>query len=253
MEAVPARARVYVAGVALGALSCLEPLSTGRAPWWAIALLAVLHACGERITGRGSPGTCHPVLLAGAFLLSPPAAALVAVPGALLSRVEQRPVLLRRVWRAAELVLAVWAAARVFRALGGPDAVGAADFPYALLPAAAAVPVFCAVLALLDGSVLVLAEHVPPRRAWRGLFARSLAPLAVHGLAGLMMAVLWRSPYGRPPRCWCCCRCASPGGPSPSTTGSRPPTRPPSGPSYRPSTSRTATPAATASGSGRPR
>ncbi|MEV5726390.1 HD-GYP domain-containing protein [Streptomyces pharetrae] len=196
MEAVPARARVYVAGVALGALSCLEPLSTGRAPWWAIALLAVLHACGERITGRGSPGTCHPVLLAGAFLLSPPAAALVAVPGALLSRVEQRPVLLRRVWRAAELVLAVWAAARVFRALGGPDAVGAADFPYALLPAAAAVPVFCAVLALLDGSVLVLAEHVPPRRAWRGLFARSLAPLAVHGLAGLMMAVLWRSPYG---------------------------------------------------------
>ncbi|AIS00438.1 HD-GYP domain-containing protein [Streptomyces glaucescens] len=196
MEAVPARARAYVAGVALGALSCLAPLSTGRVPWWAIALLAALHTCGERITGRRAPGACHPVLLAGAFLLSPPAAALVAVPGALLSRVEQRPAALRRVWRAAELVLAVWAAARVFRALGGPQAVGAADFPYALLPAAAAVPVFCAVLALLDGSVLVLAEHVPPRRAWRGLFARSLAPLAVHALAGLMMAVLWRSPYG---------------------------------------------------------
>lgn len=196
MEAVPARARVYVAVVALAALICLAPLPAAGAPWWAVALLAALHTGGERITARRSPGACHPVLLAGAFLLPPPAAALVALPGALLARVDQRPVLLRRIWRAAEPVLAVWAAARVFGLLGGREAVASADFPYALLPAAVAVLVFCAVLALLDGSILLIAERVPARRAWRGLFTRSLAPLGVHGLAGLMMAVLWRSRYG---------------------------------------------------------
>ncbi|WP_037670672.1 HD-GYP domain-containing protein, partial [Streptomyces afghaniensis] len=68
--------------------------------------------------------------------------------------------------------------------------------PYALGPAGAAVLAFCLVLALLDGGILAVAERVPVRRAWRGLVARSLAPIAVHGLAGLMMAVLWRSPYG---------------------------------------------------------
>ncbi|MER6344116.1 HD-GYP domain-containing protein [Streptomyces sp. NPDC001595] len=196
MEAVPARARIYVAGVAVGALSCLTPLPTGPVPWWETALLALLCAAGERIAGRRFPGICYPLLLAGAFLLPPSAAALAALPGALSARAERRPVALRRIWRAAELMLAVWAAALVFQALGGRDAVTAADFPYALLPAGCAVPVFCVVLALLDGGVRTLAEQVPPRRAWRGLFAPSLAPLAVHGLAGLMTALLWRSPYG---------------------------------------------------------
>jgi len=55
---------------------------------------------------------------------------------------------------------------------------------------------FCTVLTVLDGGILALAERAPVRGAWHGLFARSLAPVAVHGLAGLMMAVLWRSPYG---------------------------------------------------------
>jgi putative nucleotidyltransferase with HDIG domain len=105
-------------------------------------------------------------------------------------------VALRRVWRAAQLVLGVWAAARVHWALGGRDAVVAGDVPYALGPAGAAVLAFCLVLALLDGGILAVAERVPVRRAWRGLVSRSLAPIAVHGLAGLMMAVLWRSPYG---------------------------------------------------------
>ncbi|MEU3250945.1 HD-GYP domain-containing protein [Streptomyces sp. NPDC006997] len=196
MEAVPGRARVYVACVALGALFCLRPLTALHTPWWAVGLLAVLYAGGELLTRRGVAGTCYPVLLAGAFLLPPPAAALVAVPGALLSYVGQRPAGLRRVWRAAQLALAVWAAARTHWALGGRDAVVAPHFPYALLPAGAAVLVFCLVLTALDGGVLVLAERVPARRAWRGLFGRSLAAVAVHGLAGLMMAVLWRSPYG---------------------------------------------------------
>ncbi|CAL9554718.1 HD domain-containing phosphohydrolase [Streptomyces sp. enrichment culture] len=196
MEAIPGRARAYVGCAVLVALSALLPLPAVRTPWWAVALLAVLYAAGERIARRSFAGTFYPVLLAGAFLLPPPAAALVAVPGALLSHAEQRPVALRRIWRAARLVIAVWAAARVHWALGGRDAVVGSDLPYALVPAGAAVVVFCLVLTVLDGGMRVLAELVPPRRAWRGLFARSLAPLGVHGLAGLMMAVLWRSPYG---------------------------------------------------------
>ncbi|MFJ7770749.1 HD-GYP domain-containing protein [Streptomyces sp. NPDC097107] len=195
MDAVPARAHAYVAGVVLAALLCLSPLPQVHAPWWAVLLLAGLHAGSELVARSRFVGTCYPVLLAGAFLLPPPAAALVALPGALLSPVAQRPFALRRVWRAAQLTLAVWAAARVHWGCGGRDAVVAPDFPYALVPAGAAVLAFCLVLALLDGGIRVLADRVPAGRAWRG-FSGSLAPIAVHGLAGLMMAVLWRSPYG---------------------------------------------------------
>ncbi|MFJ3303024.1 HD-GYP domain-containing protein [Streptomyces sp. NPDC086549] len=196
MEAVPARARVYVACVALLTLLCLLPLPRTHAPWWAVALLAAVYAACEHLVRRRFGGTFYPVLLAGAFLLPPPAAVLVPLPAALLSHGGQPPTPLRRVWRAAQPALAVWGASRVHWALGGRDAVVASDFPYVLVPAGAAVLVFCLVLAALDGGVLALAERVPARRAWRGLLSRSLAPIAAHGLAGLMMAVLWRSPYG---------------------------------------------------------
>ncbi|MET9966374.1 HD-GYP domain-containing protein [Streptomyces sp. NPDC006356] len=208
MEAIPTRARVHVVCVALAALLCLRPLPNGGTPWSAVALLAALYAGGEWIAAKWRfAGTFYPVLLAGAFLLPPSAAALVAVPGALLSSVGQRPRPLRRLWRAAKSVVAVWPAARVHEALGGQDAVLASDFPYVLAPAGAAALTFCLALTVLDGAILALAVGAPPtpsgpwgsvpvRRAWRGLFLRSLAPIAVHGLAGLMMAVLWRSPYG---------------------------------------------------------
>ncbi|MFI6400742.1 HD-GYP domain-containing protein [Streptomyces sp. NPDC050548] len=196
MEATPARARAYVLCVVAGALFCLLPLPAVHAPWWAVALLAALYAGCEQIARRRFAGTFYPVLLAAAFLLPPPAAALVPLPGAFFSHVDEGSPWLRRSWRAAQLALAVWAAGRVHWALGGRNAVVASDFPYALLPALAAVLAFCLVLTALDGGILALAERVPLRRAWRGLFPRSLAPIGVHGLAGLMMAVLWRSPYG---------------------------------------------------------
>ncbi|KMS83226.1 metal-dependent phosphohydrolase [Streptomyces regensis] len=196
MDAVPARARGYVVAVALSAVFCLLPLPRTHTPWWELALLAALYAACEHAVRRRFGGTFYPVLLAGAFLLPPAAAALVPVPAALLTPVEHGPALLRRVWRAAQPALAVWAAARTHRALGGEDAVVGSDFPTALLPAGAAVLAFCLVLTALDGGLRAAAGLVPLRRAWRGLLARSLAPVAVHGLAGLMMAVLWRSPYG---------------------------------------------------------
>jgi putative nucleotidyltransferase with HDIG domain len=150
-------------------------------------------------------GALVPVLLAAAFVLPPAAAALVAVPGALLGRVGQHPVWLRRIWHGAQYALATYAAAQVFHGAeivgvpgrtGGPEAVAAADFPSALLPAGAGAVAFCLVLTALDGGVLATAERWPPRTAWHGLLLRSLAPHLVHGLTGLMMAVLWHSPYG---------------------------------------------------------
>ncbi|MFE7814923.1 HD-GYP domain-containing protein [Streptomyces sp. NPDC057433] len=229
MEALPARARVYVAGVAVAGLLCLlpavplSPLPVRAAPaadvsWRAVASLAVLYACCERLARSrqlGAPhsgGTFHPVLLAAAFLLPPSAAALVALPGALLAPVEQRPFLARRVGRAGQLTLAVWAASRAHRAAGGGEAVAAGDVPAALGAAGAAVLVFCLVLTLLDRGIVVLVGGLPlrsgsrtawrttrqrtRRTAWWRLFLRSLAPVTVHGLAGLMMALLWRSPHG---------------------------------------------------------
>ncbi|WP_055700423.1 MULTISPECIES: HD-GYP domain-containing protein [Streptomyces] len=206
MRSVPAGARVYILCVALAGAACAVPALTPGTPWPAVALLAVLYAGCEQITrcrfvGRRAPrglGTFFPVLLAGVFLLPAPAAALVAVPGALLARVDRHPRRVRRLWRAAQLALAAWAATRVYGALGGPAACAAPDFPYVLAPAGAAVLAFSAVLTVLDGGVVATAERVPLRAAWRGLFPRSLVPVAVHGLAGLMMAVLWTSPYGPP-------------------------------------------------------
>ncbi|MFJ7074865.1 HD-GYP domain-containing protein [Streptomyces sp. NPDC098781] len=191
MTATPTRARVYIGCVVIGALYCVHGPAATSVPWWAVVLLAALHAGGERLSGP-----FYPVLLAAAFLLPPSAAALVAVPGALCAPVGGSPRLLRRVWRAAQLMVAVWVASRVHWAFGDHDALVASDFPYALAPAGAAVLAFCLVLTALDGGIRVFAERLPARRAWRGLFLRSLAPIAVHGLAGLMMAVLWRSPYG---------------------------------------------------------
>ncbi|MFF2850766.1 HD-GYP domain-containing protein [Streptomyces sp. NPDC058001] len=215
MRSVPVSARAYILCAGLGALLCAAPALTPHTPWAAVTLLALLYAGCEqvprcRFVGRHAPqgmGTFFPVLLAGAFLLPPGAAALVAVPGALLARIDRPPARLRRGWHAAQLALATWATAHAYRLVGGPAALAADDlagggphaapaFPYALVPAGAAVLVFCAVLTVLDGGILVVAERVPPRSAWRGLFPRCLAPVAVHGLAGLMMAVLWRSPYG---------------------------------------------------------
>ncbi|WP_306323397.1 MULTISPECIES: HD-GYP domain-containing protein [unclassified Streptomyces] len=208
MRSVPPVARAYVLLTAGLAAVCAAPaLFSTDSSWLRVGLLACLYAGCEqvgrfRFLGRRAPrgmGTFFPVLLAGAFLLPPAAAALVAVPGALLARVEQRPVWLRKVWRAAQLALAAWASARIFGALGGPEAVAADPgprLPYVLVPGGAAVLVFCAVLTVLDGGVLATAERVPVRGAWRGLFLRMLAPVAAHGLAGLVMAMMWTSSYG---------------------------------------------------------
>lgn len=212
---IPRAARVYIGCALAGAVGCALPaLRPGTpTPWSAVALLAGLYALCELparcpilgrllggATGSMGAGSFFPVLLASALLLPPSAAALTALPGALVARVEQRPAGVRRIWRTSQLLIAVWTAALVAETLGRDEALGKGthtpDFPYALLPAAASALTFCLVLTALDGGIRIAAERIPPRTAWRGQLGRALAPYAVHGLAGLMMAVLWRSTYG---------------------------------------------------------
>ncbi|MEU3556852.1 HD-GYP domain-containing protein [Streptomyces fragilis] len=193
---VPAGARVYAAAAVLAAGACLVSLPQLRTPWWAVTLLAAVYAACGQAGRRAGIDAFYPVLLAAAFLLPPPAAALVAVPGTLLSPVADPPRLLRRLWRAAVLCLSVHATAWTYWVLGGRDAVVASHLPRALAAAALAVLVFCLCAALLDGGMKALADRVPAREPWWRQFVRSLPPMAVHGLAGVMMAVLWRSPHG---------------------------------------------------------
>ncbi|MFI9050317.1 HD-GYP domain-containing protein [Streptomyces sp. NPDC053427] len=236
MRELPVAARGYIGGAAVAAALCAAPAVTlGAASWTSTLVLTALYGLCEQLRrcpltggltaeraalatggGNGRPdaassappgafpaGWASPVLLAAALLLPPPLVALVAVPGALTAPVEARPQAARRIWHAAELALACWAASwlghALFGALGARrHPLSAPEFPLVLLPAVAAALAFCAVLAALDGGILIAAERHPPRTAWRGLLPRSLGPYLVHGLAGLMMAVLWRSVYGPP-------------------------------------------------------
>ncbi|MFE9041736.1 HD-GYP domain-containing protein [Streptomyces sp. NPDC007818] len=216
MKPLPRTARAYIVCAALGAGACALPalLPPSPTPWATAGLLAALYALCElparcrllgRISGGSVPmgsGSFFPVLLAAALLLPPAAAALTALPGGLLARADEPPAGWRRAWRAATAALATWAAAHTAGALGARTALGTGtalgrpDMPYALLPALAAALVFCLALTALDGGIRATADGLPLRTAWRGLLGRALAPHLVHGLAGLMMGVLWHSAHG---------------------------------------------------------
>ncbi|MFD9357793.1 HD-GYP domain-containing protein [Streptomyces sp. NPDC060031] len=219
MRVLPSAARAYILAAVLGAVLCVAPAFADPAtPWPSVGLMTLLYLGCELVKvcpllGRRVPeglGCFFPVVLAAVFLLPPAAAALIALPGGLAGTVVQRPAGVRRVWHAAQQSIAAWAAGQAYGLLRGPAALGGsllggsdppawvADFPYVVLPAAAAAAAFCLVLTALDGGVLAAAERRPAATAWRGLLTRSLAPHCVHGLAGLMMAVMWRSPYGLP-------------------------------------------------------
>ncbi|AXK31515.1 HD-GYP domain-containing protein [Streptomyces armeniacus] len=205
---LPWGARVLIVCAAVAAAGCALPavIRPAGTDWAALVPLAALYALCEwmprcplmshRVPQRIGP--LFPVLLTAAFLLPPEAAALAPLGGALCGRVEPHHAAARRVWHAAQLGLAAYAAAHVRERMAGADAaeLAAADFPGALFPACATALTFCAVVSVLDGAVLVLAERCSPRAAFRGQPLRNAAPYVVHGLAGLMMAVLWRSPYG---------------------------------------------------------
>lgn len=175
MRSVPAAAHAYILCAVLSTvLLALPALRPGAGiNWVAVALLAGLYAACElparcRHLGRSVPvsaGSFFPVLLAAAFLLPPSAALLVAIPGALVGRVERRPAALRRIWRAAQLALAIWGAAQTYDLLGGDHAPGPGpspiDFPLVLLPGAAGALAFCLVLTVLEAGILATAERTP--------------------------------------------------------------------------------------------
>lgn len=198
-----AETAIFCAGLAAVWLALPAVAGAGGTEWSVLVSLAALYA-GCELLPRWPPmarriprniGAFFPVILAGAFLLPPAAAALVPVGGALAGRVEQRHAAARRLWHAAQLALAAWSAAYAHSLLPSPALTGAA-FPRLLLPAAVAALTFCLVLTVLDSGILALAEHCSPRSVWRGQLMGAAVPHLLHGLAGLMTAVLWRSHYG---------------------------------------------------------
>ncbi|MEW2213059.1 HD-GYP domain-containing protein [Streptomyces globisporus] len=210
MSGTPAAARACILAAVLCAIWCTLPAFAPDTPVpWGTAVLLAALGLGCEAAGRLSPsggpgpvaaGAFLPVLLAASFLLPPAAAALVAVGGSLAGRVEQPPYAARRIWRAAQLALTCAAASWAYAALGGPATLGgggaAPDFPRALLPACAAALAFSLVLTALDAVVLAAAERRPVLRSVYELLPPALGPHLVRALAGLMTAVLWRSPYG---------------------------------------------------------
>ncbi|WP_282202506.1 HD-GYP domain-containing protein [Kitasatospora fiedleri] len=203
----------------MAASAVLLPLATvgPGLDWPRIGLLALLHMCLESLAQgartpcarlwrrlRGRPADeapadprgsgFFPVLFAGVLMLPPAAAALVALPGALLGPAVP-PRALRRVWNAAQLALAAAAAAEVFRLLGGARLLLGTRFPGAALGALAAILTFCLVNGVLvTGMVRLTCGSASPGAA-RAL--RRAAPAALlHGAGGLMIAVLWQGPYG---------------------------------------------------------
>ncbi len=207
-RALPWRARLCVAAVTLGAALGAAPALTRatRSEWAVLLPIAGFHAlfeCAPRLPllrGRLPRNTAAwlPVLLTGVFLLPPAAAALTPVAGALSGQVADRHTVARRLWHAGRTAVAAWTAAQVRLLLVGPYLPGPAGGSLSdAVPAACAVALaFGAVLVLLDGVMLVAAEGCSPRTAWRGRAAGGAAVHLVHGLTGVMAAVLWRSPYG---------------------------------------------------------
>lgn len=219
---LPWAARGLIACAVCGAVCCAaRALAHLPGVEWGVLLpLAALYALCEyaprcRLMSHrvpGNMGAFFPVLLTGAFLLPPGSAALVALPGALIGPVEPRHAFARRGWHAAQLALASCAAAHVQALLTGlrpgrpplslagtygMDAARPATAFPALLPVAgAAALTFCVVVTALDGAIVAAAERRSLRTVWRGRFSRAAAPHLLHGLVGLMMALLWRSPYG---------------------------------------------------------
>ncbi|WP_369183186.1 HD-GYP domain-containing protein [Streptomyces sp. Y1] len=237
--------------VPVAALCCLlpllpAPLAPGVPRWLAapvdwpkVALLSFLHGCWESLA-QGLPTPClrlvrrallrpalperapartganafFPVLFAGVLMLPPAAAALVAVPAALLggpiapgSRAclsirrapgwnwQTRP-RRRQLFNGSQLALCAFASSVAFHLLRGPELLLGSRFPAALLPGFAAVAAFCLVNGVLVGGMLMLTEGRHPGVLLRG--ARSVCglPVLVHAAGGLMVAVLWQGPYG---------------------------------------------------------
>ncbi|MBB4947043.1 hypothetical protein F4556_002578 [Kitasatospora gansuensis] len=224
--ALPGAASRYGAVVLLGAVGALLPLVlpgpdwlTGPVDWPRVGLLAVLNVCWGALA-QGGPTPCLrllraallgrrrpaappsaperagpvflPVLFAGVLMLPPAAAALVALPAALTAPVAA-PRAARRVWNAAQLALSAFAAAVLFRLLPGPELLLGSRFPVAVLPALAAVLLFCLVNSALVGGMRRLADPGRPSTPPTGAV---LLPALLHGAGGLMVAVLWQGPYG---------------------------------------------------------
>jgi len=133
----------------------------------------------EEAPGEAAWAPYLPVLMAGALLLPPAAAALVPLPGAVLAvldRTVRRAGALRPLWNGAQLAVSTAVAGCVFRSLGGPGLLAAAlpgaggraglPIPVLLLPVWLAEMTLLAVSTALVAGARATSE--PPRAAGAG-------------------------------------------------------------------------------------
>ncbi|MFI6152294.1 HD-GYP domain-containing protein [Kitasatospora sp. NPDC051170] len=219
--------------VPAAAVCCLVPLLPagilpgvpgwigGPVDWPEVALLAFLHGCweslaqgmptpclrlvrrvlrrpapAERVSVRSGVNAFFPVLFAGVLMLAPAAAALVAVPAALLGGPVGPRWRARQLFNGSQLALCAFASSLAWHLLHGPQLLLGSRFPAALLPGFAAVAAFCLVNGAVVGGMLMLTEGRRPGVLLRGACSVCGLPVLVHAAGGLMVAVLWQGPYG---------------------------------------------------------
>jgi hypothetical protein len=194
MRDLPWPARIYVSLVVLLAAGVVIAAAGASIDVGTLAITIVLFMFVESVsTIRMAKGilvsASFPVALAAAILLGPWGAALVGLTGAF----NYQPgglALVKRVFNGAELALSLFCCGLAYELLGGPHTLAITDFPEVLVSVVGAAATYSLVNALLVSGVLVTAEDLTPRVAWRRTAAPIISYLG-YGMFGLLMVVLW--------------------------------------------------------------
>ncbi len=185
---------VFTLSVTAGAILVLAMPPRGEIDVTAVVVISALFTLLESKVFRFRIGVGlgmgFPVALASCLMGGPWAAAVTGACGFFVLR---RTPLVKRCYNASQYAVAGFCAGTVFVLLGGhPGVMGAGEFPYVLVPVAAAAIVFSVVNAVLLSIVLSLADDVSVKQVLMGTLVKSVPASLGYGLFGLLMAVLWR-------------------------------------------------------------
>ncbi|TQN30517.1 putative nucleotidyltransferase with HDIG domain [Haloactinospora alba] len=197
MCALPYTARMYiglvvlavVTAIAVGPYTGIDPVT--------LALLAVLFVVAESIStmvdsGKAGISPSSSASLAAVVLVGPVGAAVAGLASCLVIR---RQSVVKRLFNGAQFALAGYAAGHAFLLAGGETGVPVrADFPWVVLPFAAATLVHTLANTVLVGGLMlilgVLRVESPRRVRWRPFARLELSSLG-YGALGLCIATIW--------------------------------------------------------------
>ncbi len=200
MRGLPRAAQLYVCVVAVGAAGLIIAGAPGRSLHWpTVVALALLHLLSESASAllagrRVRLSAAFAVALAAVIIVGPVGAAVVGSVGAAAYHRGGLP-WVKRVFNGAQFALSVFLAGTVYQLLArwAESPLDANDFPWVLVPFAAALIVHLLVNSLLVAGVLGLAEGARPWCVWCGLMASWVWPYLGYGTLGLVIAALWAS------------------------------------------------------------